>query len=131
MPALTHGRVINGFNLLSRTITYGQQKCDKDRKEGESCQQKELCCGKSLQPSGLKPRNSLVTRVSSKPSNQKWASTALTGRSFAAKRAIARRVGQQRRIKVEGLPDNYEIVGDKLLNVLFLWIAHRYKIGSS
>ena len=30
MPALTHGRVKNGFNLLPRTIIYAQGKCRND-----------------------------------------------------------------------------------------------------
>ena len=30
MPALTHGRVKNGFNLLPRTIIYAQGKCNND-----------------------------------------------------------------------------------------------------
>lgn len=48
-------------------------------------------------------------RVSSNPANGKFASNVVTGRSFAAKRAIARRVSRQMPVKPlgeEGRRDN-------------------------
>jgi len=68
MPALTHGRVKNGFN------------------------------GK--QYTNMRPNNPMQKRrVKSNSSNRKFASTSTTGRSFAAKRAIARRVAKQIPVK--------------------------------
>ena len=65
MPALTHGRVKNGFNLLPRTIIYAQGKCRNDlnsaaqtddeptkwQNEAKLCKdsQRALCCGRPLQ----------------------------------------------------------------------------------
>ncbi len=43
MPALTHGRVKNGFNLFPRTITYAQRSC-KDANGGPL-----PCCNNKLQ----------------------------------------------------------------------------------
>ena len=42
MPALTHGRVVNGFNLLPRDIRFSN-------KRNASCCDKKLCCGRPLQ----------------------------------------------------------------------------------
>ena len=33
MPALTHGRVKNAFNLFPRSIKYAQPSCNKDTKD--------------------------------------------------------------------------------------------------
>ena len=97
MPALTHGRVVNGFNLLPRTITNHQTKCSKnpDDQNQNTCYNKESCCGRPMQPANRRPRNSLIARVNPFDSGTKMASTVTTGRSFAAKRAIARRVAKQ------------------------------------
>jgi hypothetical protein len=97
MPALTHGRVVNGFNLLPRTITNYQSKCSQNSNEQnkKTCYNKESCCGRPLQPANRRPRNSLIARVNPFDSGTKMASTVTTGRSFATKRAIARRVAKQ------------------------------------
>ena len=97
MPALTHGRVINGFNQYARTISYAQPKCDT---EGKECApQKALCCGRPLQPFKIRPgsycgRGLCRNRpYPNKPSTRKYASaTGTIGRRTTAKRAIYRRV---------------------------------------
>lgn len=114
MPALTHGRVKNGFNLLPRTIRYAQGKCDNDaasanqnmeeptkwQNEAPLCKgsQRALCCGRPLQYTNMGGmslyRNS---RIPTGPANRKFASTVSVGRSFAAKRAIARRTANSTR----------------------------------
>jgi hypothetical protein len=114
MPALTHGRVKNGFNLFPRTIKYAQPSCNKDTKEEAAARkaqgynqqaeydkygnpvcvnaQRGLCCGSAIQPRNLGPGHLFQRyRVPTKPCNRKHASNVVTGRSFAAKRAIARR----------------------------------------
>lgn len=114
MPALTHGRVKNGFNLFPRTIKYAQPSCNKDTKEEAEARkaqgynqqaeydpngnkvcvnaQRGLCCGSAIQPRNLGPGHLFQRyRVPTKPCNRKFASTVSVGRSFAAKRAIARR----------------------------------------
>jgi len=72
MPALTHGRVKNGFNLFPRSIKYAQPSCNKDTKEEAAARkgqgynqqaeydangnkvcvnaQRGLCCGSAIQP---------------------------------------------------------------------------------
>ena len=104
MPALTHGRVVNGFNLLPRTITNHQTKCSKnpDDQNQNTCYNKESCCGRPMQPANRRPRNSLIARVNPFDSGTKMASTVTTGRSFAAKRAIARRVAKQTKCSDSG-----------------------------
>jgi len=114
MPALTHGRVKNGFNLLPRTIIYAQGKCRNDpnsaaqtddeptkwQNEAKYCKdsQRALCCGRPLQYTNMGGmslyRNS---RIPTGPANRKFASTVSVGRSFAAKRAIARRTANSTR----------------------------------
>lgn len=121
MPALTHGRVKNGFNLLPRTITYSQGKCRNDsnstgqtmdesvkRQNGSDvCSQIALCCGKPLQYTSMRGANLLRnTRIPTKPSNRKLANNVTVGRSFAAKRAIARRSATVHRIKDKDHPDD-------------------------
>ena len=108
MPALTHGRVKNGFNLLPRTITYAQGNCDNDaasanqnmaeptkwQNEAKLCpgSQRALCCGRPLQYTNMGGmRLYRNARIPTGPANRKFASTVSVGRSFAAKRAIARR----------------------------------------
>jgi len=108
MPALTHGRVKNGFNLLPRTIRYAQGKCDNDavsanqnmeeptkwQNEAPLCKgsQRALCCGRPLQYTSMMGANLFRnSRIPTGPANRKFASTVSVGRSFAAKRAIARR----------------------------------------
>ncbi len=114
MPALTHGRVKNGFNLFPRSIKYAQPSCNKDTKEEAAARkgqgynqqaeydangnkvcvnaQRGLCCGSAIQPRNLGPGHLFQRyRVPTKPCNRKHASNVVTGRSFAAKRAIARR----------------------------------------
>ena len=111
MPALTHGRVKNGFNQYARTIKFAQPKCNKDPNKKESlhdkygnpvCEnsQKALCCGVPLQPNNKKPGSLFRKfRTTTGPTNRKLASTVITGRSFTAKRAIARRVANGVKIK--------------------------------
>ncbi len=114
MPALTHGRVKNGFNLFPRKIKYAQPSCNKDTKDEAEARkaqgynqqaeydkygnpvcvnaQRGLCCGSAIQPRNLGPGHLFQRyRVPTKPCNRKHASNVVTGRSFAAKRAIARR----------------------------------------
>lgn len=117
MPALTHGRVKNGFNLFPRTIKYAQPNCNTEQTPQQKAAQEErekqgynklaeydpngnrvcenaqrgLCCGSAIQPRNLGPGHLFRNRVPTKPCNRKHASNVVTGRSFAAKRAIARR----------------------------------------
>ena len=117
MPALTHGRVKNGFNLFPRTIKYAQPSCNKEQTPQQKAAQEErekqgynklaeydpngnrvcenaqrgLCCGSAIQPRNLGPGHLFRNRVPTKPCNRNHASNVVTGRSFAAKRAIARR----------------------------------------
>lgn len=119
MPALTHGRVKNGFNLLPRTITYAQGKCSNDgnsigqtkdeptkwQNGAKVCGQRALCCGKPLQYTSMVGANLFRnSRIPTGPANRKFASTVSVGRSFAAKRAIARRTANMKRVKNEGDP---------------------------
>ncbi len=86
MPALTHGRVVNGFNLLPRDIRFSN-------KRNATCCDKKLCCGRPLQYNRMQVGNIYkYKRVNSAPSNGKFAKNIAIGRSFAAKRAISRRV---------------------------------------
>jgi hypothetical protein len=86
MPALTHGRVINGFNSLPRDIMFSNKQTAK-------CCDKKFCCGKPLQYNKMQVGHMYkYKRVSSAPSNGKFAKNVAVGRSFAAKRAISRRV---------------------------------------
>ena len=85
MPALTHGRVINGFNSQPRLTKFYKRNCDP------VCQ-KDKVCSVPLQPLNMNPTSGLLKRVNSKPSSDKHASTVAIGRTFAAKRAISRRV---------------------------------------
>ena len=86
MPALTHGRVVNGFNLLPRDIRFSN-------KRNATCCDKKLCCGRPLQYNRMQVGNIYkYKRVNSAPSNGKFAKNISIGRSFAAKRAISRRV---------------------------------------
>jgi hypothetical protein len=123
MPALTHGRVKNGFNLLPRTIIYAQGKCNNDaasasqklaeptkwQNEAKLCKgsQRALCCGRPLQYTNMGGmslyRNS---RIPTGPANRKFASTVSVGRSFAAKRAIARRTANTTRKIDKKYPDD-------------------------
>lgn len=86
MPALTHGRVANGFNLLPRSVKQVNTKT--------KCGDKKACCiSTPHQYNNMHPGKIFQSRrVPTKPCNRKYASTVVTGRSFAAKRAIARRV---------------------------------------
>ena len=97
MPALTHGRVINGFNSQPRSIKYSQRLCDPNNPDSNKCV-KDKVCTVPRQPLNMKPTSGLLKRYhSAANSRDKLASTIATGRSFAAKRAIARRVSKQRK----------------------------------
>jgi len=123
MPALTHGRVKNGFNLLPRTITYAQGKCNntpdsagQNKEEPETwqngaklCQgsQRALCCGHPMQYTNMNSKNLFRNvRIPTGPESIKLASTVATGRSFAAKRAIARRTANSTKIKNKDNPND-------------------------
>ncbi len=138
MPALTHGRVKNGFNLFPRKIKYAQPKCNKDTKEEAAARkaqgynqlaeydpngnkvcvnaQRGLCCGSAIQPRNLGPGHLFQRyRVPTKSCNRKYASTVVTGRSFAAKRAIARRVAKQMPVKNEKGENTYDSYGNLIV----------------
>ena len=89
MPALTHGRVINGFNSLPRSI---ESETGSDGKA-------QSCCGKPIQRLKYRSTRKSLLRVSSKSSNKKYASNVIIGRSYAAKRAISRRVTNKKPIR--------------------------------
>ena len=96
MPALTHGRVQNGFNLLPRNVkqvtTVTSKNCDSTgKKKTTAC-----CISQPNQYNKMHPGKIYQRRrIPTGPTNRKFASTTVTGRSFAAKRAIARRVAKQ------------------------------------
>jgi len=109
MPALTHGRVKNGFNLFPRTITYAQRSCkdangnslpccnNKLQQQPTPCGgQKSFCCGRPIQPNSLLNKGGLTTnsRVPTGPATRKRAisSGGVGSRSFSVRRAIGRRV---------------------------------------
>ena len=115
MPALTHGRVKNGFNLYSRTITYAQNSCKDANGNILSCcldrnhppsiapcgGQKDLCCGKPIIPSKYNYSNGGgLCRVPKGPStrDRALASGGVGSRSFAVKRAIGRRVQNRNQV---------------------------------
>ena len=82
MPALTHGRVANGFNLLPRTIT------NSTTTSGKSC-----CVGKPLQYTNTLGRNLYRnSRIPTGRESRDRATTVTVGKSVAAKRAIYNRV---------------------------------------
>ena len=95
MPALTHGRVKNGFNQYSRIIN---MKTAKDPKTGRSY----MCCatgGKAILPTkynnysnGCFKGNCRVPTGTISNIDRSIASGGIGSRSFATKRAIARRV---------------------------------------
>ena len=89
MPALTHGRVINGFNSLPRNIA------SETGSDGKA----QSCCGKPIQRLKYRSTRKSLLRVSSKSSNKKYASNVIIGRSYAAKRAISRRVTNKKPIR--------------------------------
>jgi len=99
MPAQTHGRVYNGFNIYARNVRYGASRCpttNGQRKKGIPCGgQPAVCCGSPIQPTkqilAKCGRTACRTCCSGKGS-RKFASTTIVGRSWGAKRAIARRV---------------------------------------
>ena len=96
MPALTHGRVINGFNQYARSITYARPNCPEKPTRDTCGGQKPFCCGNPLQPFKNNPGTycgSGFCRIPTGPCTRKHApATGVVGRSFAAKRAIGRRV---------------------------------------
>jgi hypothetical protein len=105
MPALTHGRVKNGFNQFPRTISFGSRKCkDKSGNTLERCQ-KAVCCGKPIQPTkykiSSKTCNRGLCRVPSRTTATRDRAIATGGigsRSFGTKRAIARRVNTRNQL---------------------------------
>ena len=92
MPALTHRRVRNGFNSLST----GGVDVKKVVKHSN------LCCmpGRGLQYNNMQISNGGIRkRVGTGSSNGKFATNVTIGRSFGAKRAIARRVSDTKVMK--------------------------------
>lgn len=82
MPALTHGRVANGFNLLPRTITRAVTT------SAGSC-----CSGKSLPYTNSIGRNlNGNVRIHTGSESRDRATTVVVGQSIASKRAIYNRV---------------------------------------
>ena len=111
MPALTHGRVINGFNLFPRqTKGYyqqfppnvnGRKRVDNFRESQCTGCDKRLCCGRPLQPFKLQLSSCGKGRCRV-PTGNESRKRALTcggvgSRNFAAKRAIGRRVEARNR----------------------------------
>ena len=113
MPAQTHGRVYNGFDIYTRKTKFAQAGCPTDKKGYRQRRrpsrnsstglvdhwipcggQKRLCCGTPLQPFSMFNNVSGQgrRRVPTGNSGRKFASTVTIGRSWAAKRAIGRRV---------------------------------------
>lgn len=111
MPALTHGRVRNGFNQYARTVTYAQNTCKgpggenlpccktKTQQQPASCGgQKNFCCGKPIQPFKFslptKGCHGGSCRIPRGTGTRKRAMAAggVGSRSFGVKRAIGRRV---------------------------------------
>lgn len=97
MPALTHGRVINGFNQYSRSITYARPNCPPAPVPHDKCGgQKPFCCGNPLQPFKISPGTYCGSGFCRIPtgngSRKQAAATGVIGRSTIAKRAIYRRV---------------------------------------
>lgn len=104
MPALTHGRVKNGFNQFPRTISFGSRKCkDKNGNTLERCQ-KAVCCGKPIQPTKYKISSKscirglcrVPTRAGTR--DRAIATGGVGSRSFGTKRAIARRVNTRNQL---------------------------------
>lgn len=119
MPALTHGRVRNGFNQYARSVTYAQDSCKgKNGETLECCNkrlprqqhvncggQKNFCCGKPIQPT--KYNNSSKScirgncRVPTRESGERKRAIVTGGvgsRSFGTRRAIARRVQNRNQV---------------------------------
>jgi hypothetical protein len=111
MPALTHGRVRNGFNQYARSITYAQDSCKGSNGEVLECckeqkqqnfdcgGQKNFCCGKPIQPTKYKTSSKTCIRgncrVPTRESGERKRAIVTGGvgsRSFGTSRAIARRV---------------------------------------
>ena len=110
MPAQTHGRVYNGFNIYPRKTRYAQPRCPPapGQVKQTECYQKALCCGTPIQPTGRRPskcRNTLC-RVPTGIESRKFASTTVIGRSTAAKRAIGRRVANCRPLQPTNTKSN-------------------------
>ena len=110
MPAQTHGRVYNGFNIYPRKTRYAQPRCPPapGQVKQTECYQKALCCGTPIQPTGRRPskcRNTLC-RVPTGNESRKFASTTVIGRSTAAKRAIGRRVANCRPLQPTNTKSN-------------------------
>jgi hypothetical protein len=82
MPALTHGRVVNGFNLLPRTITTSVTT------SGGLC-----CYGKPIPYTNSIGRNlNRNGRIHTGSETRDRATTVVVGQSAASKRAINNRV---------------------------------------
>ena len=102
MPALTHGRVQNGFNGHATNT----QRCNQILVNGKNCG--GVCCsGGSLQPlkanGGGKPKRNFKAQYNAQV-NAPNALTNSIGSSFTTKRANARRAGDPNR-KLLGLPE--------------------------
>jgi len=109
MPALTHGRVRNGFNQYARSVTYSQESCKGPNGEQLACCKKKLqqqptscggqknfCCGRPLQPFKIINTGCLTNKCriphGTTTRTRAIASGGVGSRSFSVRRAIGRRV---------------------------------------
>ena len=117
MPALTHGRVRNGFNQYARSVTYAQSSCKGPNGEQLACCKKKLqqqpvacggqknfCCGRPITPFKI-INNGCITshcRVPHGTTTRKraMASGGVGSRSFSVRRAIGRRVQNRNQVPV-------------------------------
>ena len=90
MPAQTHGRVRNGFDIFPKSKSVSKNNHKGKCANNKSCE-KGFCCGKPLQPNKMQPSSSFRRLISSSRDHRKKATNVVIGRSAAAKRAIARR----------------------------------------
>ena len=91
MPAQTHGRVRNGFNIQPRAKVISKNLKKPPCNNNSKCETAHAC-GKPLQPLKMRPSGLTRFRVSSGCHNSKKSSNVVIGRSAAAKRAINKRV---------------------------------------
>ena len=106
MPAQTHGRVRNGFHIQATSAAilrnYNKSPCNNN----SNCY-KGFCCGKSIQPEGIRPRPCRRGLCSFTPNRGHKRSLALGGigpRSARIKRAISRRVENRNRMPLGYVP---------------------------
>ena len=134
MPALTHGRVRNGFNQYARSVTYSQSSCEGPNREKLPCCRKKLqkqptpcggqknfCCGKPITPFKI-IHNGCITnncRVPKGTTTRKraMASGGVGSRSFSVRRAIGRRVQNRNQVPLNSGRTTHQRVTQKGLNL--------------